>query len=381
LIRVLQVIPCYGTGGAERMGVHLMLNLDRKRFEIGAISLYDPAGTGFERSLARDNVPVWYLGKRRGPDPHMLPRIASVIRRFRPHVVHTHRYVLRYTLPLASYRRVPARVHTVHNLAEKEVDWPGRWVHRLAFRQGVLPVSIGQAVTVSLMRTYGIDYSPTIPYGIPVQEYRTPSITREVWREREGFAPKDLLFVCVARFAPQKNHALLLESFAQGPAKDPHAYLLLVGSGKLELEVKKQAEALGLRDKARFLGKRADIPEILNAADVFVLASDWEGNPLSIMEAMAAGKPVICTAVGGVPELVEDGQGGLIVPQRDRQALAEAMSYMLEDPEARSSMGSASARRAMSHFDRKAMTEAYEDLYTTILARTNALPRAGSALR
>jgi glycosyltransferase involved in cell wall biosynthesis len=379
LIRLLQIVPDYGLGGAERMAVHLMLNLDRKRFEVGAISLYDPAGTYFERQLARGSVPVWYLGKRRGPDPRMLPRIASVIRRFRPHVIHTQRYVLRYTLPLASYRRVAARVHTVHNLAEKELDHPlvGLWIHRLAFRHGVLPVSIGQEVTASIVRTHGIDNSPTIPYGIPVQEYRTPSISREMWREREGFAPEDVLFVCVARFFPQKNHRLLLDSFARGVASDPHAHLLLVGSGPLELEVKKRAETLGLRNKMRFLGVRADIPEILGAADAFVLSSDWEGNPLSVMEAMAAGKPVICTAVGGVPELVEDGECGLLVPQRDEKALAKAMKYILEDSEARTRMGRASARRAIERFDLKTMTEAYEDLFRTTLENVDRLPKDG----
>ena len=376
---MLQVFPDYGLGGAERMAVHLMLNLNRERFEVGAISLYDPSGTDFERSLAEGKVPVWYLGKRKGPDPRMLPRIASVVRGFRPHVVHTHRYVLRYTLPLASYRRIPALVHTVHNLAEKELDDPlvGLWIHRLAFRCGVLPVSIGQEVTASLTRTYGIDDFPTIPYGIPVRDYRSPSITREAWRERERIDPEDVLFVCVARFNPQKNHALLLESFARGPASDPRAHLLLVGSGRLEPEARERANALGLREKVRFLGVRADIPEILNAADVFVLSSDWEGNPLSVMEAMAASTPVVSTAVGGVPELVEDGGCGLLVSRRDVQALAKAMRYMLENPEARTSMGRASARRAVKHFDVKVMTEAYEELYTETIAKSRPLPGDG----
>jgi glycosyltransferase involved in cell wall biosynthesis len=111
-------------------------------------------------------------------------------------------------------------------------------------------------------------------------------------------------------------------------------------------------------------------PEILNGTDVFVLSSDYEGNPLSVMEAMAAGKPMICTAVGGVPELVEDGECGLLVPQRSEKALADAMRYMLESPEARESMGKASARRAVERFDLRVMTEAYENLYRTAIAKS-----------
>ena len=120
-----------------------------------------------------------------------------------------------------------------------------------------------------------------------------------------------------------------------------------------------------------------DVPEILNAADVFVLSSDWEGNPLSVMEAMASGKPVVCTAVGGVPELVEDGRCGLLVPPRDTEALAGAMSYTLENPEARTAMGNAAARRAVEHFDLKVMTEAYEDLYGAALGTGPRVARRG----
>jgi glycosyltransferase involved in cell wall biosynthesis len=139
----------------------------------------------------------------------------------------------------------------------------------------------------------------------------------------------------------------------------------------LRSELERQIGAAGLQGRVHLLGKRADVPEILNAADVFVLSSDYEGNPLSVMEAMAAGKPMISTAVGGVPELVEDGCG-LLVPPRDAQALSKAMSHMLENPSARKSMGEKSARRAVERFDLRAMTEAYEDLYRWLIANNEA---------
>jgi glycosyltransferase involved in cell wall biosynthesis len=124
---------------------------------------------------------------------------------------------------------------------------------------------------------------------------------------------------------------------------------------------------LGLQERVHLLGQRSDVPETLNAADVFVLGSDYEGNPLAVLEAMAAGKPVVSTAVGGVPELVEGGCG-LLVPPRDARALSKAMRYMLESPEARKSMGEASARRAVERFDLQVMTEAYEALYKELIA-------------
>src|SRR5215213_11405780 len=311
------------------MAANLMRTSDPEQFDVGAISLYGPFGdSGLEQTLAQGGIPVWYMGKEKGFDPLVLARVTRTIERFRPQVVHTHTYALRYALPYLLYCRIPAMVHTVHNLAERELEWYGRWVHRLAFRRCVLPVAIAREVADSIRRVYGIDDVPLIPNGIPVDTYRSPSIDRERWRNKEGFAPTDVLFVCVAWLRPQKNPVLLLESFRRGPASDPRAHLLLVGIGALRSELERQIGASGLQKRVHLLGTRSDVPEILNAADVFVLSSDYEGNPLSVMEAMAAGKPMICTAVGGVPESVEDGCG-LLVPPRDAQALSRAMSYVL----------------------------------------------------
>jgi glycosyltransferase involved in cell wall biosynthesis len=373
---VLHVVAGFGAGGAERVAANLLRTSDREQFDVGAISLRGPLGTDVEETLAQDGIPVWYMAKGRGFDPLVVARVARTVEHFRPQVVHTHTYALRYAFPYMLCRRIPAMVHTVHNLAEREIDWSGRLVHRIAFWRGVLPVAIAKEVADSLRRVYGIDDFPLIPNGIPIDTFRGPSIDRERWRNNEGFAPTDVLFMCVAGLRPQKNPFLLLEGFHRGTASDPRAHLLFVGRGGLKSELEKRIGALGLQDRVHLLGLRSDIPEILHAADVFVLSSDYEGNPLSVMEAMAAGKPMVCTAVGGVPELVEDGKCGLLVPQRDVKALAGAMEYMLESPEARKSMGEAAARRAVERFDLRAMTEAYENLYRTAIAKSRSSPKA-----
>ena len=370
LIRVLHVVAGSGAGGAERVAANLLRTSDRKEFDVGAISLRGPFGTDVEQTLAQEGIPVWYMGKERGFDPLVLARVARTMAHFRPQVVHTHTYALLYAFPYMLCHRILAMVHTVHNLAEREIDnWSGHLIRRIAFWRGVLPVAIAREVADSVRRVYGIDDFPLIPNGIPVDTFRGSSIDRERWRDKEGFAPTDVLFVCVAGLRPQKNPALLLEAFHRGPASEPQAHLLFVGRGALKSELERQIGALGLQERVRLLGLRWNIPEILNAADVFVMGSDYEGNPLSVMEAMAAGKSMICTAVGGVPELVEDGECGLLVPPRDVKALAGAMRYMLESPKARKSMGEASARRAVERFDLRVMTEAYESLYRTAIAR------------
>ncbi len=157
MIRVLHVVSDFRSGGAERVAANLLRTSDPEQFDMGAITLRGPFGSALERTLAKDEIPVWYMGKQRGFDPLVLARVARTIEHFRPHVLHTHTYALRYAILYILHRRIPAMVHTVHNLADKEIAWYGRWVHRLAFRRGrlafrrgVVPVAIAGEVADSV---------------------------------------------------------------------------------------------------------------------------------------------------------------------------------------------------------------------------------------
>jgi glycosyltransferase involved in cell wall biosynthesis len=128
--------------------------------------------------------------------------------------------------------------------------------------------------------------------------------------------------------------------------------------------------SLGISESVRFLGGRADVPAILNASDIFVLASAYEGNPLSVMEAMAAGLPPVCTAVGGVPELIQHEHTGLLVPPDDESALASALQRLIENSQLRSQLGQAAREYAQRHFDIAVMVKAYERFYLEQLGCT-----------
>jgi glycosyltransferase involved in cell wall biosynthesis len=302
----------------------------------------------------------------------MFWRLSRLMRDIRPEIVHTHNYVLRYFLPAAGWGRQPIIVHTIHNVADKEVDRPGVWLQRLAFRRRVRPVAIGEEVEASFDRVYGLPRPAVIPYGIDVERYAGGAAARESWRRRNGFGPADLLFVCVARFFPQKNHKTLIDAFASGPGRLPDTRLLLAGDGYLRPAVERQVQEAGLSDRVRFLGRREDIPDLLAASDVFVLASLWEGNPLSVMEAMAAGLPAVVTAVGGVPELVESGRQGWVVPPSGCGALSAAMMRLAENASLRRSMGAAAAARAHARFGQEQMVKTYESLYEELLYGASA---------
>src|SRR4051812_6926663 len=153
-MRVLQIIPTLWVGGAERVVSLLGRYLVRSGHAVGVISMFPARGTWIEEELRAAGVPLYFLGKRRGPDLRMIPRIARAIADFRPDVLHTHLYVLKYALPaLAACRRFRV-VHTVHNLAEHEVERSSRILQYVAFRAGVVPVAIGKAVAESMMRVY-----------------------------------------------------------------------------------------------------------------------------------------------------------------------------------------------------------------------------------
>ena len=256
----------------------------------------------------------------------------------RPHVVHTHLSVLRYALPGLLRRRVPLVVHTLHNLAEHETDTFGRILQWFAFRRPVLPVAISREVAASLWRVYGLECKAMVPNCVPVAQYSRSLADRVRWREREGFDQDAVLFTCVARREPHKNPLLLVKAFAE--LRDAPAHLVMVGEGSLREKLREYIRSCRLDRRVHLLGKRNDIPECLAASDVFALSSDWEGNPLAVMEAMAAGLPVIGTAVGGVPELVESGQHGILVP-RDGAAFVNALQVMLDDPSKRAAMANA----------------------------------------
>jgi glycosyltransferase involved in cell wall biosynthesis len=367
-VKVVQIVPMLSPGGAERVAVHIARGLNRRRYEPIVISFTGRVGCDLDHMLEDAGIEARYLGKHPGFDYRVYGRLDSVLKEYEPEVIHTHLHVLRYALPSMLLMKRVAMVHTVHNLAEREIEPRARLVQRYALTHGVKPVAVAEEVAASVESMYGIHRCRVIPNCIPTDLYANPQIPRNVWRARHGFNDSDVLFVCVARFAPQKNHALLLKSFAQGPASDPRAHLVLVGEGDLRAELEEQARKLNLTGKIHFLGLRSDIPDVLGAMDAFVMSSDYEGNPLSVLEAMASGLPIVSTAAGGVPNLFEAGREGFLVPPGDQQALAKSLNSLLKYEAARQSMGAAAKSRAKKNYDVSNMVRAYEEVYEEQLA-------------
>jgi glycosyltransferase involved in cell wall biosynthesis len=367
MIRVMQVLPNLGPGGAERMVVHLLRGLDSARFQTRLVSLFRIESDELGREARQAAGEARSLDKRLGVDLRMLARFDRQVAEFRPHVIHTHRYVLRYTLPSTLTRRPPVAVHTVHNVANREVDWAGRLLNRIALRWWVRPVAVADVVARSLTTAYGLRGIPTIPNGIPVDRYGDPRVNRSEWRKREAISESELVVVCIGRFAAQKNQGLLVDAFSLLSHSRRTCKLLFVGEGAQMAEVRQSIARLRLGDRVRLLGRRSDIPAVLAACDLVVQPSLWEGNPLSVMEAMAAGKAVVATSVGGVPDLIDHGVTGWLVPPNDVSQLESALTRLIEDDDLRAELGAHAAATARARFDVSVMTKGYEDLYESLL--------------
>ncbi|MCS6923665.1 MAG: glycosyltransferase [Fimbriimonadales bacterium] len=364
---VFQILYSLTIGGAERLVVNLCLHLDRERYQPICISLREPHNTHYERILQAAGVPLYFLYKTPGKaDWKVYRQLDALFRQHRPAVVHTHILGLNYAYPLMLRYRTPARLHTFHSLAQREVGVRvGRAIRTLAFRYrigGVVPVAIADEVARTIEQLYGYKNPPVIPNGIPTDEYAPNPEKRAHFRRSHGVEPNAIVVVHVGRFVQVKNHALLLRAFAQLHSPQP-LYLWLVGDGELLPATEQLAHDLGVAERVRFWGVRSDVADLLNAADIFTLPSKHEGNPMSVMEAMAAGLPVVATSVGGIPELVEENQMGILVPVDDEPRLAQSLQTLTDNPELRLQMGQAALQRARERFDIRSTVIQYERLY------------------
>ena len=354
--RVMIVVHGLETGGAEMMVLHLARELSRAGHPVRVVSLHGD-DTDVAGLMRRAGVDVVALNKAGGPDPRTVLRLRAQMRDFSPAVVHTHLPVLEYVLPAARlYGRRVRIIHTVHNLAREETRHRVlREVNRRAFSHGVVPVALNEEVRSSICREYALPPSavPVVGNGIDLDAFRGP--------QRRGPRGAGARLLCVARLAPAKNHALLLQTVARLVESGRDVSLTLVGDGPLRGRLEERARELGISGRVRFAGRRTDTPAFYRDADIFVLLSDYEGMPMSIIEAMASGLPVVATRAGGVAELVADGVNGALV-EADADAAAGAIAAVCDDPSLYARLSAGAVRTASRH-SAAAMMEKYVDLY------------------
>ncbi len=376
------MITTLDVGGAE---MHLLAQVrgQRARGHEPRVAYLKGHGT-----LAAECVAAGATDARRLPLDPMFPlRVARLARG--ADVVHTH--LLKADMAVAACTvsaRARARLVASKHNDEQVLRHPvvGRvhgWLANRAARTIVLSDHVGRFISKDghvrrdkLVRIYyGLD-----PTAFEDARAAGPA-ARDTLRARFGFGPDDVVFACVARFAPQKAHGVLLEALARARAHEPRLALLLVGDDQFG-DGRRRAEALAARlalgGRCVFAGIRRDVPALLAASDGFVMSSRWEGLGLAFLEAMAARLPVVATRVSGVPEVVLDGETGLLVPSGDPESLALALTRLARDPALRARLGAAGAHRVRTHFGLERMIDDTLAVYRSLrgLSRPEGPPGA-----
>jgi glycosyltransferase involved in cell wall biosynthesis len=201
-----------------------------------------------------------------------------------------------------------------------------------------------------------------------VERYRRP-VDRAQILGRLGLDPQARLLTTVGTLKTQKGHHHLIEAAPRVARRHPTAHFVFVGDGELRAELEAQARDRGVSDKIHFLGNRRDVVELLAATDVFVLPSLWEGLAMALLEAMAAAKPIVATAVSGTSQVMIHDETGLLVPPADAVALAQAIDEMLSDPDRAQSMGQAARRHVEANWSVEKQAAEYRALYRHLLQR------------
>lgn len=366
-VNVLLLITELNVGGAERLLGQIAPRLSRQRYRVSVACLYGAGPVADDLRAA--GVPVIDLGMRGKWDLRVIGRLLRLLREERVHILHAHLIHANLLGALVGrLARVPVVVATRHNvdIGGAWREWANRWLR--GWRDAVVAVS-DQVRWVEIERS-GIDPARVILIrnGVPIEPFASPDPTAtDRLRRKWKIPPTSPVIGTLARFDEQKGHVVLLEAMARVLQRRPRARALLVGEGPLRQAVEQKAHALGLSHAVVLTGLRRDVPQVLALLDLFVLPSLWEGLPVSVLEAMAAGRPVVATRVGGVPEAVEHGVTGLLVPPRDPRALAAAIIRLLEDAELRRSMGRAGRERVEQQFSIAATVRRTEALYERLL--------------
>jgi sugar transferase (PEP-CTERM/EpsH1 system associated) len=361
---VVHLVYSLGVGGLETLLVDCINRMPAWRHAVVCLTTY----TSFADRIARRDVELHALGKPPGLGLGTHVTFWRLMRRLRPAVLHTYNLAALEYAFTATMAGVPVRIHAEHGRDASDphgLNPKHNFLRRrlVPFVDRFIPVSedlnrwLGDVVHIPTAKTLfiknGVDTDKYAPGGTPAAD--------------APFDADDIVIGTVARVQDVKNHRALVDAFAQLraqlPQLAPRLKLAIVGDGPLLPAVREQVTKLGLDDGVWLPGARADIAAVLHTFSIFALPSLAEGTPVSMLEAMACGLPVVASHVGGIPEVVDEGVQGLLVPVGDVDALTAALARYAQDAGLRTAHGVAARARVEDRFSLRAMVAAYGLLY------------------
>jgi glycosyltransferase involved in cell wall biosynthesis len=372
--RIVQLVDSLGMGGAERVVAAYAPELRRLGFDVRVVALQERDGDPLAAALREAGIEVRLVRVDRLARLDQAAGVFRALARLKPDLIHAHLQFSGILGPLIGGALGVPVVATLHTLEHSDPSWTGKarfWLmHRLLAGRAarvvcLTPTAAALARSTALKRATlevmanGIDLTPYVPRSAE---------TRARLRAEFGIPRAAPLIVVVAVLRPLKGVDRLIAAMESIRTDHPAARLLVVGDGEARPALVEQVRTAGLEDAVVFAGRRDDIPEVLAAADVFVLPTLFDALPTVIMEAMAARLPVVASATGGIPDMVVDGVEGLLVPPGDVGALARAVSRLLADRELARALGTAARGRAERCFSLTGQAARQAELYDHLIA-------------
>jgi glycosyltransferase involved in cell wall biosynthesis len=362
-LRLLQITHDLDLGGLQQVVYNLCRTIDRTRFDVSVLCLREKGR--FAPDVEALGIPVLQLEqKTNGVDYLAFTKVARLLKALQIDVIHTHN-----TQPFidgtigALIGRVRTIVHTDHarSFPDKTRYMVAEWaMSQFAYRVvGCSDHTSKQLVAYEKISPRKIR---TIVNGIDGSRFDV-SIDKSALRRELGIAAEGAVIGLAVRLSDQKGITFLLRAMPAILRQHPQTTLLIAGDGDLQADLQAEARALGIAERVVFCGARKDIPQILKLLDLYVLPSKWEGLPMVILEAMAAGCPVVATDVGGNSSAVVNGKTGVLVPAQDPEALATAVATVLGSQQTRLAYAASGRARFLEKFTAEKMTRQYERLY------------------
>jgi len=368
--KILYLITGLHVGGAEMVLYRLLKKLNREKYEPVVVSIIPIVGIG-ER-IEEEGIKILSLNAKFKCNPLIIWRVISIIKKEKPQILHSFLFHANFLgRVIGKLRNVPIIISSIHSeyfggiLREKLLKWTDRFCNITTI------VSKGAAERMIDLKVVSKNKLKVIYNGIDLENFPFRKLeARTKIRKELNIEENKKILISVGRLHEAKGCPYLIKAMKILKEKYPHILLIVLGEGPEGKKIEEQIKELKLEKNILLLGQKENISEYLNASDVFVMPSLWEGLPIALLEAMACGLPVVATRVGGVPEVVEDGKSSFLVELKNPRGLAEKIIKTLEmSEEERKKMGEHGRKIVEKKFSIEQMVKEYENLYQELLEK------------
>lgn len=286
----MQVIPSFEIGGAEKVVLDYLIHLNANEVEVMAVSLSKETNSIYDQIIKEKKLNVIYLDKKPGLDLSLIKILRETIKDFQPDVIHTHMHTLKYVFFSLLFNKSKVnKFHTIHNEPYKDGGKLDKLINKLAFKYfNWTPLALTDELQKSVNNFYSIEKTKVAFNGIDLSLYNKEEPINNTFRKENNINDDALIVGHIGRFSIQKNHQYIIDVFAKAFSKNQNIYLILIGEGELQEQIKLKVKRLNLEKNVLFLGLRKDIPELLSVMDIFIFPSLHEGLPISLIEAQAS---------------------------------------------------------------------------------------------